>query len=157
MSAAHEETVTIRFIERWPAHEPRKDDPMYRYFHAAKERMRKAGLLVCNVKCQPAEHYGPVELHHSYVEFAHQNQIDLAKFNEVWGLHLDDDEFAQFVEGVPAPDGQCALEPLCTGHHRGVYGVHSLPSPEWNVLRTAKDGTAPVTALSNSGIGVVTP
>ena len=154
---AHDETVRVTFIERWPAHEPREKDPHYKAFHAAKARLKKAGLLACNVKGD--QHYGQIELHHELVEYAHVNDIDLAKFNEIYGLHLSDSEFRDFVEGAPATNerGETvnALEPLCVEHHRGVRGVHSLPGPEWNVLRAAKTEAEPITALSNNEIGVV--
>ena len=55
MTAAHEQAVTIRLIVRWPAHEPREQDPNYKLFHAAKARMKKAGLLKKPVAAKPAE------------------------------------------------------------------------------------------------------
>lgn len=146
MAKAHETEVTVRFIERWPDHEPREDDPYYHLFHAAKKRMKEMGLLKCNVESD--YHYGNIELHHSKVEFAHANDIDIEKFNHAYGLHLNDKEFKEFVEG---PGN---LEPLCTLHHRGQEGVHSLPEPEWNVLRTAKDPHHVIEAQSNNLIPI---
>lgn len=144
---AHEAEVTIRFIERWPAHEPREKDPHYKLFHQAKARIKKLGLLVCNVESD--YHVGQIELHHDKVEFAHVNDIDLEKFNRAYGLHLSDEAFQEYVE----MEGN--LEPLCVLHHRGQEGVHSLPTPEWNVLRTSTDPKHVITALANSEIGVV--
>ncbi|HTZ63485.1 MAG TPA: hypothetical protein VMB51_05220 [Solirubrobacteraceae bacterium] len=149
MTGPHQAEVTIRLIERWPAHEPRESDPHYKLFHQAKERMRRQGLLKCNVRSD--YHYGQIELHHNKVEFAHINDIDLDKFNAAYGLDLTDEQFAEYVE----QEGN--LEPLCTLHHRGQEGVHSLPEPEWNVLRTSKDPQQVITALSNTEIGVVPP
>lgn len=143
---AHEQTVQIRFIERWPAHEPREKDPSYKLFHQAKARMKKLGLLVCNVESD--YHYGVIELHHDKVEYAHINDIDLGKFNHAYGLSLTDEEFQAYVE----QEGN--LEPLCVLHHRGQEGVHSLPTPEWNVLRTSTNPRQSFTALSNNEIGV---
>lgn len=149
MTDAHQQTVTIRFIERWPAHEPREHDPHYRFFNAAKRRLKRQGLLKCNV--QADHHYGQIELHHSLVEFAHINDIDLDKFNHEYGLHLTDEEFQAYVES------ENGLEPLCTEHHRGTHGVHSLPEPEWRVLRTSRDDRNIVTGISNSVIPVQKP
>lgn len=146
---AHEGEVTIRFIERWPAHEPREKDPHYKLFHRAKERLKRQGLLKCNVESD--YHYGGIELHHDKVEYAHIGDIDLEKFNHAYGLHLSDEEFAEWVE----QEGN--LEPLCVLHHRGQEGVHSLPTPEWNVLRTSTDPKHAITALANNEIGVVGP
>ena len=131
MTDAHQRMITLRWIECWPAHEPRANDPNYVLFHRAKERLRKAGLLKCVVESQV--HEGPVELHHSKVEFAHINDVSLEKFNNAYGLNLTDEEFARYVE----EEGN--LEPLCTLHHRGVYGIHSLSGPTWEALRTSKD------------------
>ena len=152
MTDAHEAPVTIRLIERWPAHEPRERDPHYKAFHAAKARMKKAGLLKCNV--DSAYHVGVIELHHALVEFAHVNDVDLDKFNHMYGLNLTDEQFKEFVEGAPGPNGENALEPLCTLHHRGQEGIHSLPGPDFNVMRVAKDPEHVITALSNTGIPV---
>jgi hypothetical protein len=155
-TSAHEKTVQVRFIERWPAHEPREEDPHYKAFHAAKARMKKAGLLVCNVKSK--YHYGVIELHHAYVEFAHVNDIDLTKFNEIYGLDLSDEAFRNFVEGAPAKNAKGedinALEPLCTGHHRGTEGIHSLDGPSFNVMRAAKDDHPIFIVQSNNAIPV---
>ena len=144
---AHDENVDIRFIERWPEHEPRAKDPYYKYFNQAKARMKKLGLYKCNVPSQ--YHYGQLEAHHVKVEFAHLNDVDVDKFNQAYGLHLDDDAFKKYVE----EEGN--LEILCVLHHRGQEGIHSLPDPEWNLLRIAKDTSSPISVLSNSEIPVI--
>lgn len=144
---AHEETVTVRFIERWPEHEPRKKDPYYKYFTAAKKRMKKLGLYKCNIDSK--YHYGQLEAHHVKIEFAHLNDVDVDKFNRAYGLHLNDEDFKRYVE----EEGN--LEILCELHHRGQEGIHSLPSPEWNAIRVAKEGTEVITAISNSEIPVI--
>lgn len=146
---AHDQTVNIRFIEHWPAHEPRESDPHYRAFNAAKRRMKRLGLYKCNVLSN--YHYGELEAHHSLVEFAHIEDVDISKFNELYGLHLNDDEFKDYIE---SPAG---LEILCELHHRGQEGVHSLPEPEWNALRVSKDNSNIVSVQSNSEIPVLMP
>lgn len=146
MTDAHQQDVTIRFIERWPPHEPRAQDPHYHLFNAAKRRLKRQGLLVCQV--ESAYHYGQIELHHDKVEYAHINDIDLDKFNRAYGLNLSDEEFQAYVE----QEGN--LEPLCMLHHRGQEGIHSLDEPLWNVMRTAKDPQNVVMVQSNSEIGV---
>lgn len=146
MTKAHQQRVEIRFIENWPDHEPREQDPNYHLFNEAKRRLKRQGLLRCAVESD--YHWGVIELHHSKVEYAHIGDIDLEKFNHAYGLHLTDEEFQQYVE----QEGN--LEPLCTLHHRGQEGVHSLPEPQWNVLRTSRDPRAVLTAVSNNEIGV---
>jgi hypothetical protein len=148
VTKAHQEEVTVRFIERWPDHEPREQDPHYALFNAAKRRMKRQGLLKCAVAS--SYHWGPIELHHDKVEFAHINDVDVGKFNALYGLHLDDEGFRVFVE----QEGN--LEPLCQLHHRGQEGVHSLPEPQWRVLRVARSPQNVLMAVSNTGIGVQT-
>lgn len=124
---AHNQPDTLHLVLFYPAHEPRKSDPNYRYFREAKTRMKKAGLLKCVV---PGCGFpGPIELHHARVEFALQNGIDLQEFNTLYGLHLSDQEFLVYIES----EGN--LEPLCPTHHRGALGVHSMPEPQWVALR----------------------
>lgn len=132
---AHEQGLDLNLTLYYPEHAPRKDDPNYKYFNAAKRRMKAKGLLVCAIKgcTQPA----PIELHHSRVEFALQNGIDVEKFNELYGLHLDDTSFKVYIE----EEGN--LEPLCSLHHRGALGVHSMPEPQWRAFRVWRDGVEP--------------
>ncbi len=147
MTDAHDETVDVRFIERWPEHEPRAKDPYYKYFLASKQRMKKLGLYKCNVDSN--YHWGQLEAHHVKIEFAHLNDVDIAKFNKAYGLDLTDDEFKVYVE----QEGN--LEILCELHHRGQEGIHSLAEPEWNLIRVAKKEQGIITVLSNSEIPVV--
>lgn len=93
MAEAHAATVTVRFIERWPAHEPRESDPNYHLFTQTRRRLKRQGLLKCVL--ESPYHWGNIELHHSKVEFAHVHDIDLEKFNHAYGLNLSDEEFAR--------------------------------------------------------------
>lgn len=147
ITPSHSETVAIRFIERWPDHEPRTSDPYYKYFLAAKKRMKAMGLYKCNIDSD--YHSGQLEAHHVKIEFAHINDVDIDKFNAAYGLDLTDEQFQEYVE----QEGN--LEILCALHHRGQEGIHSLPSPEWNALRVAKNGDTIVTVLTNSEIPVI--
>ena len=139
---AHQENRTVRFIERWPTHEPRMNDPNYKYFHEARERMEKLGLLKCVVDSD--YHFGEIQLHHSKLEFAHINDADINKFNELYGLHLNDAQFQVFIES----EGN--LEALCELHHIGQEGIHGLPEPEWRALRVAKNGQPIVTIIKEN-------
>ena len=140
--AAHQSNVTIRYIERFPAHPPRKGDPAYKYFNACKRRLKKLGLMKCAIDSD--SHYGQMEVHHSKVEFSHIPDVDIDKFNRLYGLHLDDAGFTKYIE----EEGNA--EVLCTEHHRGTTGVHSLPSPEWLAMRVAKNNDPIVIVQSNN-------
>ena len=132
---AHEQRTTIHLLLHVPAHEPREDDPHYAAFNEMKARMKKLGLLVCQIPGCTLP--GPIEVHHSEVEFAFQGGVDLALFNKAYGLHLSADEFAAWVEG---PGN---AEPLCPVHHRGKLGIHDLPEPDWKLLRVWRPDCAP--------------
>lgn len=132
MTAAHDQTVTLHIVEHYPAHEPRENDPHYAAFHRARERMKRAGLLRCVIA--GCTFPGPIELHHSHVEFALQNGVDIGKLDEAYGLHLDEASFADWINS-PAN-----LEALCPQHHRGALGVHCLPGPVWEPLRVWRSG-----------------
>ena len=136
MTDAHDQKRTISLIEHVPQHEPRITDPHYHLFHQARMRIINAGLWKCAVGVGP--HSEQLELHHSKVEFSLQGGVDLARFNEYYGLHLADDEaFRAYIEG------EGGLEVLCTNHHRTRFGVHLLPEPEWVALRVWRDDIAP--------------
>jgi hypothetical protein len=125
--------VSIRITEHIPAHEPRADDPHYAAFNAARRRLKSAGLLKCVVCGSEGTPEQPIELHHSHVEFSFQNGIDIAKLNELYGLHLDE---ASFADWINSPGN---LEALCVEHHRGLEAVHLLPEPVWNAVRIWRD------------------
>lgn len=143
MTAAHVEHVRMLMALAYPEHDPREHDPHYHFFNAARRRMKEKGLLVCAIKT-PIHSPGPIELHHDKVEYSLQNGIDLDKFNELYGLHLDDEGFKQFIE----EEGN--LEPLCALHHRGAIGVHSMLAPQWNAYRVWKDGLAAPSTLEKA-------
>lgn len=132
---AHEQALNLHLVLFYPPHEPRRSDPHYKFFNAAKRRMKAKGLLRCAIP--GCTFPGPIELHHAKVEFALQNGVDLALFNEEYGLHLDDEGFLRYIE----EEGN--LEPLCPTHHRGALGVHCQPEPQWVALRVWQKGLPP--------------
>jgi hypothetical protein len=128
---AHTQEVTLHLLEFFPSHEPRTGDPHYHLFNAARKKLKEAGKLVCWVCGKDEAAAGqPIELHHSRVEYALQNGVDLQRFKDHFpDLDITDEEsFFAFVEG---PEN---LTPLCKLHHTGQQGIHSLPSPCWNAL-----------------------
>lgn len=132
---AHDQKHTTRLVEHIPAHEPRETDPHYHLFNELKARLHKLGLMKCAI--EGCIYPGPMEVHHSKIEFSLQGGVDLAKFNEAYGLHLaDDEEFRAYIEGP----GNC--EVLCPTHHRTRLGVHELPGPFWDALRVWKKDMA---------------
>ena len=134
--APHDQGGSARWIAHVPAHEPREGDPHYRLFHAAKERMRRLGLLKCAIP--NCTFPGPIELHHTHVEFSLAAGVDLELAAKAFGHHFEsDDDFAEWVE---SPGN---LEALCPVHHRTHLGVHVLPGPLWEPLRVWRADMAP--------------
>jgi hypothetical protein len=133
--AAHSQGFSLHLSLFYPDHEPREQDPHYPFFRAARRRIQAAGRLHCVIPgCHLA---GAIELHHSKVEFALQNGIDVPEFNRLYGLHLDAASFLEWIEG----EGN--LEPLCVSHHRGALGVHCMPEPAWVAMRAWRQDLAP--------------
>jgi hypothetical protein len=141
VTAAHDQGGAAQWIAHVPAHEPRESDPHYHLFRQARERMKRLGLLKCAI---PGCAYpGPIELHHTHLEFSLAGGVDLELASKAFGAHFeDDDEFAAWIES-PAN-----LEPLCPMHHRSHLGVHVLPGPLWEPLRVwRKDLPPPAEAV----------
>lgn len=125
---------TLRLLWHYPAHEARATDPHYRVFEATRRRLRASTLWRCAVRgCTNTD----LEVHHSKVEFALQNGIDLGEFNAEYGLDLNAAQFHDFIQREGNAEVICAL------HHRGVLGVHVLPEPAWRALRVWKDDLPP--------------
>jgi hypothetical protein len=136
VTAAHDQRLTLHLITHVPEHEPREQDPHYRLFEQAKARLKRQGLWRCVIDDDLCS--GPVELHHTWVEFSNINEVDPEKVARALGLHFEaDEDFQAWVEG-PAN-----LEPLCAAHHRTHYGVHVMPGPLWEAVRFRKVGTLP--------------
>src|SRR5690348_14803325 len=106
---AHDQRQTIHLTLHVEAHEPRRGDPHYSLFEQARARLKKLGLLVCAIASPMCS--GPVELHHSHVEFSLITMVDPAKVARACGLHFDDDE--DFQRWIESPGN---LEPLCANH-----------------------------------------
>ena len=132
---AHDENLEVHYLLHYPEHSPRENDPHYHLFVAAKKRIKDNGLWKCAViNCKSTS---PLNLHHSLIEFSFINGVDLAKFNEAYGLHLTDEEFQVYIES----EGN--LEVLCTEHHLGAVSVHVLPEPSWRAYRVWRDDLEP--------------
>lgn len=136
MTEAHDQRTTIHVLCHVPEHEPREDDPHYHLFDAAKRRMKKLGLLKCSIP--NCTFPGPIELHHTQIEFSLIPGVDLELASKAYGHHFENDE--DFAEWCESPGN---LEPLCPMHHRSHLGIHSLPGPLWEPLRVWKAGMAP--------------
>lgn len=130
---AHDQKVTHSYVVRYPEHAPRRTDVHYRDFEAFRRRTH------ATAKCAVGEHrndysecHGELELHHSEVEFALQNGIDLAWLEVDYPGISDMDLVGAWVESG------ANLTWLCLRHHRGDLGVHVLSSSDWQAAHYIK-------------------
>lgn len=138
MTDAHSVRLHFDIVQTYPQHEPRESDVHYTTFNATRRRLKRLGALKCwigNADCSP----GPIELHHSTVEFSLANVVDTAKFAAAYPeFHVESDE--DFLTWV---NSEGNLLPLCVQHHRGVLGIHSIHYPGWLIQRVMRDGVTP--------------
>lgn len=137
MVPQHTQSLNLHLVEFFPSHEPREADSHYHLFNEARKKLKASGRWACWVCGQTEEQLGePLELHHTVVEYALQNGIDIEKFKHKFPEFnvTTDEEFFAFVEGSEAN-----LTVLCRDHHRGLHGVHSLPMPVWRALAVWRD------------------
>ena len=129
-------TEHLVLLQTYPAHEPRTTDPHYAVFNETRARLKKLGALTCWIDNADCDHAHPIELHHSSVEFALANIVDVAHFRQLYpdfGI-ADDAAFLDWVES----EGN--LLPLCKMHHTGILGIHTIHYPAWQLQRVMKAG-----------------
>lgn len=127
VTPAHDQKTTHHYLMHYPDHPPRESDPHYRDFEAYRRRTQKTAQCEFGVlrggdfsECDPGPAHWPrgLEMHHSHIEFALQNGVDLALLEKDYPGISDPDQIGAWVES-PAN-----LMWLCTFHHRGPGGVH---------------------------------
>lgn len=123
---AHDQKVSHSYTVHYPEHAPRKSDPHYRDFEAYRRRTH------ATAKCAFGERIadfsackGQLELHHSHIEFAMQNSIDLKLLEREYPGIGDPNSVGAWVESA------ANLTYYCTGHHRGHGGVHCASSADF--------------------------
>jgi hypothetical protein len=109
---AHTQTGTIHLLRHYPEHEPRAGDPNYPAFEHVRARLKAQGLLRCAVGNEDCS--GGIQLHHSHVEFAYLNAVDVIALDYALGLDLTDQDLAAWIE---SPGN---LEPLCLAPESSV-------------------------------------
>lgn len=115
----HDQKATNSYVVHYPDHEPRESDPHYRDFNAYRRRTKKTAQCAFGLETGDfTQCDGGLELHHSHVEFALQNGIDLALLDHRYPGIGDRDSVGAWVESGEN------LEWLCLWHHRGHGGKH---------------------------------
>ena len=123
---AHDQKVSHGYTVHYPEHTPRKSDVHYKDFEAYRRRTH------ATAKCAVGQHrndfgecHGGLELHHSHVEFALQNGVDLAWLEVDYPGISDPNNVGAWVESAQN------LQWLCEFHHRGHGGVHVATSSDF--------------------------
>lgn len=129
----HDQAETKHYTVHYPAHPERTSDPHYKDFNAYRRKTHKTA------KCSVGEHRndytecaGGLELHHSKVEFALQNGIDLAWLEVDYPGISDPNTVGAWVESAEN------LMWLCEFHHRGHGGVHVASASDFEAEKYVK-------------------
>jgi hypothetical protein len=130
---AHDQAFTHSYVVHYPDHSPRQEDPHYVDFNAY--RKAHVGTAKCKVgeergdfsDCKPGPESWPkgLELHHSHIEFAMQNEVDLALLDKFYPGLSDPNTVGAWVESGNN------LEFLCVFHHRGHGGAHCATASDF--------------------------
>lgn len=137
---AHLQPVTNRYAIYYPEHPPREGDPHYRDFHAYHEATRSDPTVYhCSWAAEVADTtacVGLLELHHSHIEFALTNAVDLAHLEHVYPGVSDPAKVGAWVETA------ANLVWLCARHHRAAdAGVHHLSASDYEGSKFLTAGT----------------
>jgi hypothetical protein len=154
VTAAHEVARALHEKVFYPAHDARTESPAYAKVHHRLAVVEDRPCLICGVRSStlgdPAQNrHGAtaMETHHHIVEWALQNAIDLAKFNEhVWPA-LQDRHPGKYPEPFTQQSmldfidhSEDNLWVLCDVHHRhSLVGIHSITGPIWGAQNLVRD------------------
>lgn len=122
--AAHVQAHSSHYDVHYPEHGSREGDPHYRDFdHFHRTTKRDPELYRCAVGKRRGDYSDctldlPLELHHTHIEWALQNGVDLALLEHQYPGVSTPDEVGAWVESA------ANLEWLCMFHHRGHGGAH---------------------------------
>lgn len=125
MTDAHIQKIAHAYLVTYPAHGPRESDPHYKDFHKFKADRKAARTYHCDWAVQhrdgdfsECDLTVPLEAHHSHIEWALLNEVDLALLDEAYPGLSNPDEAGAWVESAQN------LELLCVNHHRRHMGKH---------------------------------
>lgn len=130
---AHDRRITHHYLVHYPPHPERADDPHYKDFDHYRRATRKDATCAIGAhRGDFRECAGELELHHSHVEFALQNGIDLAWLETDYPGISDPNSVGAWVESASN------LLWLCEFHHRGAGGVHVASASDFEAEKYVK-------------------
>ena len=128
VTKAHDQKVTHNYVVHYPDHAPRSGDIHYVDFEAYRRKTH------ATAKCAIGEHRNdfsecsldkPLELHHSHIEFATANSLDLKWLEVDYPGVSNPEEIGAWIESG------LNLEWLCLFHHRGHGGKHTVAAADF--------------------------
>lgn len=130
---AHDQHTTHSYLMHYPEHPPRESDPHYQDFEAYRRRTKATARCEFAVETgDDSECHGGLELHHTHIEFALQNGVDLARLERAYPGVSSPDQVGAWVETADN------LTWLCSWHHRGHGGVHSAAASDYEASKFVK-------------------
>ena len=138
---AHPQLSSNKYTIMYPAHPAREDDPHYKDFHHYHESTKKdPEIYQCTWAKETGDKSqcdnGPLELHHSHIEFALQNAVDLKHLAAAYPGVDTPEEVGAWVESA------VNLVWLCAKHHRAQDGgIHHLAAADYEASKWLNSGT----------------
>lgn len=123
-TAAHVQVHSSHYEVHYPDHGTREADPHYKDFNEFHRRTKNdPALYVCAVGKRRGDYSDctldvPLELHHTHIEWALLNEVDLTLLEAQYPGISNRDAVGAWVESADN------LEWLCRFHHRGHGGAH---------------------------------
>lgn len=121
---AHVQQMSHRYQVHYLEHGARADDPHYKDFeHYHRTTKNDPDIYQCAVGKRRGDFSEctldlPLELHHTHIEWALQNGVDLTLLERQYPGVSNAEEVGAWVESA------ANLEWLCQFHHRGHGGAH---------------------------------
>jgi hypothetical protein len=127
----HSQQVSHHYAVHYPEHGPREGDPNYKDFDAYHRRTKNDPEIY---QCAVGKRRGnfddcllgvPLELHHSHIEWALQNGVDLAMLEKQYPGVGNPDKIGKWINSA------ANLDWLCQFHHRGHGGAHVASASDY--------------------------
>lgn len=137
---AHAQVKSSRYVEHYPAHGTREDDPHYKDFSAFHRKIKDdPALYLCAVGKVRGDYSEctldlPLEVHHSHVEWALVNMflldpVDIEMLERQYPGVTDPEQVGAWVES------EANLMVLCQFHHRGHGGAHTATASDFEAQK----------------------
>jgi hypothetical protein len=123
---------TLNETVAYPPHDPRTASREYRQLHRQLVVVRDEPCWICGTTHSQG---GAMETHHSHIEWAAANGVDLARVMADFPAVTDEAALRSWL------DSEGNMLVLCSVHHRGAYeGIHMVSYPAWLLQRYQGSG-----------------